>query len=66
MKNKIQALTVQIQEFLIKNEAELEQFRIKFLGTKGLIKELFNDFKSVPNEEKKRSGAIDESTSSFS
>jgi phenylalanyl-tRNA synthetase alpha chain len=58
MKNKIQALTAQIQEFQIKNEAELEQFRITYLGSKGFIKELFNDFKSVPNEEKKEMGQL--------
>jgi phenylalanyl-tRNA synthetase alpha chain len=36
----------------------LENFRIKFIGTKGSIKELFNDLKSVPNEEKKEIGQL--------
>ena len=34
----------------------LEEFRIKFLGSKGLLKELFNDLKTVPNESKRDLG----------
>ena len=34
----------------------LEEFRIKFLGSKGLLKELFNDLKNVPNESKRDLG----------
>ena len=36
--------------------AYAEQFRIKYLGKKGVISELFEQFKSVPNEQKKEIG----------
>lgn len=36
--------------------AEIEQFRIKYLGKKGVISDLFEQFKTVPNEEKREIG----------
>ena len=36
--------------------AEVEQFRIKFLGRKGVMAELFEQFKALPNEQKKDMG----------
>jgi len=35
---------------------EVEQFRIKVLGSKGILKEYFAKFKTVPNEQKKEFG----------
>ena len=35
---------------------EVEQFRIKILGSKGILKEYFAKFKEVPNEQKKEFG----------
>lgn len=58
MKQKITALTSEIQASKIENSADLEVFRIKYLGTKGAIKSLFADLKSVPNEEKKEIGQM--------
>lgn len=58
MKEKIKILAAEIENFAISNPQELENFRIKFIGTKGSIKELFNDLKSVPNEEKKEIGQL--------
>lgn len=40
------------------NAAELEAYRIKFLGTKGIVKELFNEMKNVPKEQKKDAGQV--------
>ncbi|HEY9176570.1 MAG TPA: phenylalanine--tRNA ligase subunit alpha [Flavipsychrobacter sp.] len=40
------------------NAAELEAYRIKFLGTKGIVKELFNEMKNVPKEQKKDAGQL--------
>src|SRR5882762_6099881 len=34
----------------------LEAYRIKFLGTKGIMKNLFAEMKNVPNEKKKEFG----------
>jgi len=44
-----------IEEFKDK-AAEVEQFRVKFLGRKGVMNELFEQFKALPNEQKKEMG----------
>src|ERR1044072_902260 len=36
----------------------LEAFRIKFLGTKGIVKNLFTEMKNVPADKKKEFGQI--------
>ena len=35
---------------------EIEQFRIKYLGKKGILADLFREFKSLPVEQKKETG----------
>ena len=52
----IQKLIDEANSFTTNSAAELEAFRIKFLGKKGLLNDLFADFKSVPNEQKKAYG----------
>jgi len=47
---------VEIAQFQSVKADEIEQFRIKYLGTKGLLKTLFEDFKNVPNDQKKEVG----------
>ena len=37
---------------------ELEAFRIKFLGSKNVLKDLFKEIKNVPNERKKEYGQL--------
>ena len=46
------------QAFDTQNAAELEAFRIKFLGSKGLLKDFFTEFKNVPNDQKKEFGQV--------
>ncbi|MGE5424440.1 MAG: phenylalanine--tRNA ligase subunit alpha [Syntrophothermus sp.] len=58
MQNKIQELIREIQSFSASLPEEVEQFRIRFLSKKGIITELFNDFKNVPNDQKKEVGAM--------
>ena len=38
--------------------AEVEQFRIKYLGKKGVIASLFDQFKALPNDQKKEMGQL--------
>lgn len=45
------------QFFSVKNEQQLDEIRIKFLGKKGLVTELFLQLKDVAAEEKKSFGA---------
>jgi len=42
--------------FQTNDKESLEQFRIKYLGKKGILNEFFTVFKSVPNPEKKEFG----------
>lgn len=56
MLDKIKELKEEIDNLVVSNLDEIEQFRIKFLSKKGLIAGLFSEFKNVPNEEKKAVG----------
>ncbi len=58
MQSKINQYTSEIEAFEPKSAEELEQFRIKFLGTKGIIKDLFDEFKAVSPEEKRVLGKV--------
>ncbi len=40
------------------NGETAESFRIKFLGTKGIVKNLMQEMKNVPNEKKKEIGLL--------
>ncbi len=41
---------------IVKTSKDLENIRIKFLGRNGLLSQLFEDFKSLPKEEKPKFG----------
>ncbi len=56
MINRIQDLTNQAPTLTASTLAEVEALRIKYLSKKGIITELFNDFRNVPNEQKKEIG----------
>jgi len=53
---KIESLLEEIRDAVVSNAEELEQFRIRFLGTKNIIKPLFAEMRTIPNEEKKNFG----------
>ena len=58
LKALIQEQEVAIQNFKISNAAELEQYRIQFLGTKGIVKSIFSEMKNVAVEFKKDAGQL--------
>ena len=58
MKNKIKELVHEIENLAIANSEELEAMRVKYLSKKGLVSELFNDFRNVANEEKREVGQL--------
>ncbi|AWK03396.1 phenylalanine--tRNA ligase subunit alpha [Flavobacterium crocinum] len=58
MIDKIKQHIEEAKAFNEKNKESLEQFRIKYLGSKGLLKELFNEFKNIPNDQKKDFGQV--------
>lgn len=46
----------EVEAFSTTNPDEMEQFRIKYLGKKGLLNDFFASFKNVPNDQKKEFG----------
>ena len=52
----IHKLIEEAEAFNTQSLEEVEAFRIKFLGKKGLLTDLFASFKEVPNEQKKDFG----------
>jgi phenylalanyl-tRNA synthetase alpha chain len=46
-----------LDQVVINNLDELELFRVQYLSKKGVISQLFEEFKKVPNPEKKETGA---------
>jgi phenylalanyl-tRNA synthetase alpha chain len=58
MTDKIKEYIAEAKNFTTDNKEKLEAFRIKFLGSKGLLKEVFAAFKNVPNDQKKEFGQV--------
>lgn len=58
LQDQITQYTEEINTFSTSNAAELEQFRIRFLGTKGIIRDIFDEFKAVSPEEKRTLGKV--------
>ena len=48
----------EISDYTISNIQELEEYRIKFLGAKGLVKTIFGEMRNVPAERKKEFGQV--------
>jgi len=58
LQDQITQYTAEINSFDTTSAEELEQFRIRFLGTKGIIKDIFDEFKAVSPEEKRTLGKV--------
>ena len=58
MKIRIENAFTQAKQFAAKDLDELEQFRIRFLGKKGIVTKLFTDFKDIEPSEKKHTGKL--------
>jgi len=56
MIEKIQRLQNEIKKIEIQNSEELESFRLQYLSRKGIINQLFEEFKQLPGLEKKEIG----------
>jgi phenylalanyl-tRNA synthetase alpha chain len=48
----------EIESFIGENDEAAESFRIKYLGTKGIVKNIMQQMKNVPNEKKKEVGQL--------
>ena len=58
MKQKIEQLHEVVNSWNANSLEELEAIRIKYLSKKGEISELFNQFREVPNEQKREIGQL--------
>ena len=56
MRERIEHVQRESSGIVITDHAEAESFRIKYLGTKGLVKQIMGEMKNVPNEQKKEFG----------
>ncbi|MCX6325583.1 MAG: phenylalanine--tRNA ligase subunit alpha [Bacteroidia bacterium] len=56
MLQKITALLKEVLTLSVKSQEELESFRLKYLSKKGIIPDLFEDFRNVAVAEKKEVG----------
>lgn len=56
MIDKIKEYITEVEQFTSSDQGEIEAFRIKYLGKKGVLNDFFAAFKNVPNGEKKEFG----------
>ena len=56
MIDKLNELIAEAEAFTTQSKDEVEQFRVKYLGSKGILKEYFAELKNVANEQKKEFG----------
>lgn len=56
MIDKIKELIGEAEAFKAQSKEEVESFRIKYLGKKGLLNDFFAEFKNVANDQKKEFG----------
>ena len=56
MLQNIDRILEEAKQFKATSRDEIEQFRIKYLGKKGILADLFRDFKELPAEQKKETG----------
>lgn len=58
MQQKVKDILKEVEEFTTTTMEGIEEYRIKYLSKKGLIPNLFKEFKNVPPEQRKEFGRI--------
>lgn len=58
MIDEIKKAIAEVESFQATTLQEVEDFRVKYLGKKGLLNDYFAAFKTVPNEQKKEFGQV--------
>lgn len=56
MNDKLKELSQEIESFVAETQDQLEEYRLRFIGRKNVIADLFSEMRHVPNEEKKAFG----------
>src|SRR3954464_13830811 len=55
---QIEDIKKEVSSFAAADVKTVEEFRIKYLGTKGIVKTIMGEMKNVPNEQKKEFGQV--------
>lgn len=58
MKEQIQEVLEEIKAYPITGLDKVEEFRIKYLGSKGIVKQMFAQLRDVPNDQKREVGQL--------
>jgi phenylalanyl-tRNA synthetase alpha chain len=58
MLEKIKKHIAEVEAFKATSKEEIENFRIKYLGKKGVLNDFFAEFKNVANDQKKEFGQV--------
>ena len=58
LQEQLKAYEADIISFTPADASELETYRIKYLGSKGIVKQVFGEMKNVPGEQKKEAGQL--------
>jgi phenylalanyl-tRNA synthetase alpha chain len=58
MIDKLKNIISEVSQIEIKSADEAEQFRLKYLSRKGILNDLFEEFKTIANTEKKEVGKV--------
>jgi phenylalanyl-tRNA synthetase alpha chain len=58
LQEQIKLYEAEIAAFEPQNAEQLEEYRIRFIGTKGIAKQLFGEMKNVPAAERKEAGQL--------
>jgi phenylalanyl-tRNA synthetase alpha chain len=56
MLQNIDKILEEARQFKVETREEIEQYRIKYLGKKGVLADLFKNFKQVPSDQKREVG----------
>jgi len=56
MIEKIEKYIVEVSNLVANTKEEAENLRIKYIGRNGILNDLFDEFKTVPNEQKRSVG----------
>ena len=56
MLDKIQTLLQEVSSVVVSNKDDLDKFRIKYISRKGILNDLFEEFKTVENDQKRAVG----------
>lgn len=58
IKERIDQYSDEINAYQAESKNDIEQFRLKFLVNKGIVRSLFDEFKVLPSEEKRSLGKV--------